>query len=539
MGRGCGIDYGGHSFKLAEVRTSGDKVILRRAARIPLGPTADGTELAAALTEKGIRLRNGTFGVSGRDSILRYTHVPPVPPWRMKLIMDYEISEIASKGGGNITADYRMLNVPRDVSQDLTILVGMAKDDQVMAQIRRLEDGGVRIGGACPTSLALFNAHHRLGEEGEEATLLVHLGHEHLDIVISQGGHLVFARSAQLGGKDFDEAIASSLGISPEEAQRLKEERGAVQREGWETPRDRRISDALMGVVANLLSVIQSSVKFCRAQTKIKDLKIERVLLSGGGARLRGLPEHLQDALKMPVSLFDPVSRVDMSGLAPEVQEEVRAGSVEMAVPIGLALVEADPDSFQLDLLPSPMKARREFRTRTAYLYVAGIAAGLALFLNLVWAIGGMWREGGRNEQLLAMKEEVDGRHRDWVSLRNANDVGRQEMETLVAETRPAWAYSHLLHVLGEMTPRQVAIAEVTLERGGEKRVAGAPVKLEVRGYVDNATGSAFEILDGFKKTLDGVREFASASIDTTRTQHDDKAGVLKFVIVVDPEGGS
>ena len=41
-----------------------------------------------------------------------------------------------------------------------------------------------------------------------------------------------------------------------------------------------------------LVSTIQSSLLFCRNQTKLFDLNVDRVLLCGGGARLKGLPER-------------------------------------------------------------------------------------------------------------------------------------------------------------------------------------------------------------------------------------------------------
>lgn len=538
MARGVGIDYGSHSLKVAAVRWSGKEVALLRAASIPVGADGDGEALARRVAEKGLRLGGGVYGVSGRDSILRYTHVPPVPPWRMKLIMDYEIGEISAKGGGNISADYQLLNVPRDVSQDLTIIVGMAKDERVSSRIRLLEGAGLTARAACPASLALFNAYRFLGEEVEEAALLVDIGHENMDMAIAQAGHLVFARSVQLGGKDFTEAIASTLGIPAAEAERIKHEKGAIQRDGWKNPREKEVSDALMGVVGNLLSVIQSSVKFCRAQTKIADLNVQKVFLSGGGARLRGLTDQLSSSMKLPVVTFDPLARVDLGALSPEVREEVQSHSLELAVPLGLALSEDRQTAFRLDLLPTPLKAKREFRTRTLFLYAAGVAVAAALLLNLAGAIGARWAEGKRGQTLEETLARVDERHDEWESLRKGNELKKSELEALAWETRPGYFLSVLIDAVGTRTPPQIEISSIDLEREGEEGKARRPFRYRISGVSDDATGTGFRVLEGFQGALDRLPEFASVRIDAEQTKHDPKAGVWRFGLIVTPISG-
>lgn len=539
MSRAAGIDYGSHSLKVAEVSWSGKEVALQKVAWVPSGREEDREALASRISEKGLRIRRGVFGVSGRDSILRYTHVPPVPPWRMKLIMDYEISEIASKGGGNISADYQLLNVPRDVSQDLTIIVGMAKDERVSSHIDRMQAAGLPTGAACPTSLALFNAYRRLGEELDEAALLVNIGHENMDIAISQAGHLIFARSVQLGGKDFTEAVASALEIPFSEAEKTKHEIGAIKRDGWKDPRQKEVSDALMGVVGNLLSVIQSSVKFCRTQTGIGELKVEKVFLSGGGSRLEGLGDHLAGSLNLPVEAFDPVQRMDLGALSAEARGEAQAHSLEFLIPVGLALSEDRAEGFRLDLLPSPLKVKREFRTKTLFLYAAAAVVAATLLLNLVGAVSAILGEGSRRDALEGTLGEVEDRHGAWKDLRDANDQRVSNLEALTGETRPGYFLSVLLDAVGTSTPPQIALSEIKLEMGREGGETRASTVYRISGIADDATGVGFSLLEGYSQALDRVPAFSSAKIDTTRTKHDDKKGVWRFQIVVTPVDGS
>ena len=53
-----------------------------------------------------------------------------------------------------------------------------------------------------------------------------------------------------------------------------------------------------------------------RAQTRTQDLKVDRVLLAGGGASLKGLDLYLNQAMGVPVERFNPFDLCDLSQLS-------------------------------------------------------------------------------------------------------------------------------------------------------------------------------------------------------------------------------
>ena len=67
-------------------------------------------------------------GVSGRDLIMRYTHVPPVPDWRLEMLMNFEIQEVSEQSGGDVSAAYAQLEVDDASSGDNVVLVALAKN---------------------------------------------------------------------------------------------------------------------------------------------------------------------------------------------------------------------------------------------------------------------------------------------------------------------------------------------------------------------------------------------------------------------------
>ena len=52
----------------------------------------------------GVKAGEAMLGLTGRDLIIRYTHVPPVPDWRLGMLMKFEIEEVSEQSGGEVSA---------------------------------------------------------------------------------------------------------------------------------------------------------------------------------------------------------------------------------------------------------------------------------------------------------------------------------------------------------------------------------------------------------------------------------------------------
>jgi hypothetical protein len=125
---------------------------------------------------------------------------------------------------------------------------------------------------------------------------------------------------------------------------------------------------------------------FCKAQTKLQDLRVDRVLLCGAGARLRGLADYLSSGLAVPVELFDPFDSVDLSAMPEDQAEGLREEGPAMAAALGLAQMAADPSAFRLEVLPEADRRKRDFLRHTAWLLASGVVAASGLVFLYVRA---------------------------------------------------------------------------------------------------------------------------------------------------------
>jgi len=167
--------------------------------------------------------------------------------------------------------------------------------------------------------VALFNAFAVNATYGEnETALLVNIGSENMDIAIQQGGELLFARNTTPGGAAFTSAIQQAFATSTGKAEQMKVAKADVTPRGQAKYADstsEKVANAIMGVAGQLAGLIQSTLMIARAQAKLPDLKIDRVLLAGGGASLKGLDLYLKQAMGVPVERMDPFAISDLSAL--------------------------------------------------------------------------------------------------------------------------------------------------------------------------------------------------------------------------------
>jgi type IV pilus assembly protein PilM len=141
-----------------------------------------------------------------------------------------------------------------------------------------------------------------------------------------------FTRDSPLGGNRYTESIQKMLGLTYEQAEKLKL--------GDEVD-GKSFNDALPAVDmvhAELAGEIRRSLDFFRSSSHSDT--IHKAILSGGSARLPGLVEYLTDNLEVPFEVANPLRKIkaDPKKFDPEYLEVI---APQLAVSVGLAMRQA------------------------------------------------------------------------------------------------------------------------------------------------------------------------------------------------------
>ncbi len=377
--KATGVDVGLRSGVFICGRVQGNTFTVTDFAYRPI--EADNLEEAWSQCDPDFAPTRAIVGVTGKEVNLRYSRVPRLADWQLRKLMRFEVESLGDSSDTDVAADFNVLPELPELESEDVVLLSVARETLLDVHGAGLADVKGTLGWYSPNAIGLYNAWLRFGVVLDDTVLIASIGHENVDAVLVRGADLLFARNLSGGGGLFDTAIAERFGVELSQAERIK--RGSVDLTPGATFPDgnsERASRAASAPAGQLLSLLQSTVMFAKAQVKLSNLKLDRVFLCGGGARLKGLDKYLEAALGVPVAPFDAFQVVDTSKLGAEAAAELEVHALEAVTALGLATAGSDPDAYGIEILPEAVAKRREFFGGTLLL-IAAAALGL-LFLG-------------------------------------------------------------------------------------------------------------------------------------------------------------
>lgn len=148
-------------------------------------------------------------------------------------------------------------------------------------------------------------------ETNTSPLILIDFGKNNTEFIIFSDHSIRFTCSIPTSSQQFTTAISNALKISFEEAEKLKIKYG-LDEEG----KAKKIQEAINPLLNNLVEEIQRYLDFYHEHSfsneRLPDGKIEKILLCGGGANLKGLMEFISKKLKIPAELGDPWSNLSL-----------------------------------------------------------------------------------------------------------------------------------------------------------------------------------------------------------------------------------
>lgn len=164
-----------------------------------------------------------------------------------------------------------------------------------------------------------------------KAYLIVDIGKFKTSFIIVQEDIPCFTSSIPFSSRGITDMICSQTGMSIEEADRIKVEKG-IEHTGQQE--DNPLFGLLRPLLENLSTEIERTIDFYRTLPD-SALEIEKVIISGGTANLKGLVPYLATRLSREIVLADPWINLDLGKNLPPIS---RDDSARYATAVGLAM---------------------------------------------------------------------------------------------------------------------------------------------------------------------------------------------------------
>lgn len=369
--------------------------------------------------------------VSGPSVSLRQANFPKMNRRELKDAILLRLEKYSPFTLDEAILDFKTLGPVREAGaiKD-NVMVVAARKDIISDHISTLRKAGLEPTAISVIPFALQATVRRFARvRADETVCLLDIGAEFTDMVFLKGDRLDLARTITTAGNAITEAMTvaitteeGQLALDAYDAESLKRKHGIPA----EDDQDRLSSGIMVKRLATLqrpalerfVAEINRSIDYYRRE--FGETKIDRLLICGGTAAMKGLREYIQTNLGMPTELFDPFKAGELyrKGTAPE--DEI---GHRLVTALGLMY-----DHASVDLLPGEMRTGK-FVAQDVRLAVAGGIVWVG-FLIVVYVLLAGWSQTyiGRANRLKRDLKATEESNKEYFALeQQVNDLSTKQ----------------------------------------------------------------------------------------------------------------
>lgn len=354
-----GIDIGSSAIKIVQIKKDKGKAVLENYGELALGPTA-GLEVGRAtnlppdkilgaikdlLQETKINATYGAVSIPLSASLLSIIEMPRLDKKKLEAMIPLEARKYIPVPISEVLLDWWVMperNSDLEEIQETNekpVEGGAVKASNTLeVLVAAIHNEAINKYQALRTGAGLSSA---LFEIEIFSTIRAVIGHDLAPIMILDMGagstklamieYGVIRNSPHIinmGSQDITLALSSSLGITVAEAEQLKREAGLSPK----SVNGKNVNDIISLTLDNIFG---EAKRVLINYQKRYNKTVSKIVLTGGGVLLKGLPAVATKNFEAEVVLGDPFSKVDAPAFLGSTLKE---NGPEFAVAIGLAL---------------------------------------------------------------------------------------------------------------------------------------------------------------------------------------------------------
>lgn len=293
--------------------------------------------IKAIMEEAKIKTRECAFSIPDFSTFFTNFELPPMTKEELPQAVVYEARQHVPLPLGEVTLDWEVIEgeVSDQKKEKLKILL-VAVPNEVINQYREI----ARLSELQPLALEaeVFGLLRSLIPADEKRTIsLVDIGAQTTTCSIIDKRVLKVSHSFDLSGADLTEAVAKSLSLDYQTAQKLKENYGLKDLPlpytyvGAPSPK-KSIKEILIPLVDVILREVERiSHDFYQQEGK----EVQKFIIAGGTALAPGLREYFEDYLKKEVEVANPFANIFYPPILEKTLKEIGPA---YAIAVGMAL---------------------------------------------------------------------------------------------------------------------------------------------------------------------------------------------------------
>lgn len=507
-----GLDIGSHSIKLVGLKktSKGPSLTCFGMKKIPQGIDREDvgsiSEVLKGLVEEvDLKTKKVRLTVSGAGIHIRRMTMPSIPKKELNQALRWEIKEHLPFPVETAQIQFHILGeFTEENTKKLDLLAVACPENLIDRTLAIVNGAGLQPVHLDVSAFALWNtlfAYDRL--KIGETIALIDLGSEKMSLYLFKDEILQFSREITPAGDDLTRAITEGIPFERdliflhEKAERIKEGVGIPSGHPEEKEIDEpidlsKISFLMRPVLERWAGEIGRSLDYYRNQ--FYGEKIDRILLTGGGAHLKNFSSYLKDELRLPFECFNPLKETLYDVKTIDVGTLDQVGSM-FTNAVGVALSEPK----QIEFLPVKEPFWYKFQNEK-WISITAFSVTALVFLGIIYHTTSQVTtlERGRAEKMAKVMKLEDLRVK-LATLKEKELKMKQDLSLFPSSTITVGPYREVLKEVIKIIPANVTLTHLEVQSGakalGKTPQASKPQEGESREdgkKVLHLTGLAF-----------------------------------------------
>lgn len=334
-----GLDIGTNAIRLVKLSGSShenDKRFLQTYGFVPVDPKialsdapADQQQLSLLIktlvAKSGLKTKNVAVGLPAQKVFTTVVDIDRLDKEELAKTIRYQADSLIPTPIAESKIDWELLGGSPQDKTKVEILLSSIPNEYAEARLDMLESIGLNVIAFEPDSMALTRA--VVAWDANVPQMVLDMDIATTDLVIVVNGSPRLTRAIPTGSETIVRAAAQNLNIDEAQARQFVSKFGLSQQK-----LEGQIFNAISGTIDLLMAEIDKSIKFFN--TRYTDLKLERIIITGGASVLPEFPVYIANRFKTNVEIGNAWRNVNYS---PERQNELLPISNQFCVAAGLA----------------------------------------------------------------------------------------------------------------------------------------------------------------------------------------------------------
>lgn len=335
-----GVDIGSHAVKVCRLQKMGRdyKVIAIGSASIPAGAVEDGVlqepdvvgkTISTLLKNLKIKDKKIGISISGYSVIVKKINLETMDDKALAEYIKAEAEQYIPFDVDEVYLDFQKLPSKRENTDRMSVMLVAAKKEVVNDYLEMLGQLKLKTVLVDVDGFALENIWEITSEQAQNVAL-IDIGASKMNINIISDGISVLARDVVVGSGQLTEQLASALDVEYETAEKIKLGLLPVEEINRE-----KVESIYSKTCTQWILEIKKAIDLYQANNPDKGLT--SLVLSGGGAKVKGLIEYINRETGLQVDLFNPFSKMITEDTLFD-RQYINSIAPEMAIAVGLAI---------------------------------------------------------------------------------------------------------------------------------------------------------------------------------------------------------